>query len=323
MNNNNQKLTQKIKFPFCLSDEEIQNPISVFYSFCDGSDLRTETHRLDRLLAAISRSGYEYNRLCYDMADKEYRRLIEASFLLTNRKTMEEISLERFLGLFAHEIKTQLAGASMAIEALINKADSVSSCHPDFAYYLTSLKSIIFNSDQTLSNMIKTVFFKEDYFALQPDIYSFDVADFIDECTRPYHLMSNILNRNLVVEQHGLPDKKVVTDRIKLKQIVQNLLSNAYKHSKGKDIQLIVTYFAHYISFSIISFGDTIPVEEIEHLFRIYYKVKPGCAGDGIGLYLCKLYTEILDGDIKVTSNKGTTSFTVHIPCEIEDVNMV
>jgi signal transduction histidine kinase len=317
MNNNNQKLTQKVKFPFCLSDEEMVNPMEVFYSFCNNSNLRTETHRLDRVLEAMSRSGYESNLLCYELVDTEYRRLIEASFILTERKTMEEISVERFLGLFAHEIKTQLTGASIAIEALIEKTDPFISCQTDFAYYLTSLKAILFNSTQILSNMITTVRFKEEDFSLRPDTESFRVGDFLDECAAPYHLMNETLERNLLIEHNELQSKTIVSDKIKLRQIIQNLLSNAYKYSKGKEIQLVVTGFAEYITFSVISFGHTIPPGEIKHILKLFYKVRPGGAGDGVGLYLCQVYAEILRGSIKITSNKGITSFTVSIPCEI------
>ncbi|PWV46208.1 sensor histidine kinase KdpD [Chitinophaga sp. S165] len=316
MNNNNQRLTQKIKFPFCLSDEEMVNPMDVFYSFCNNSNLRTETHRLDRVLEAISRSGYESNRLCHELVDTEYRRLIEASFILTERKTMEEISTERFLGLFAHEIKTQLAGASIAIEALVDKMDKLILCQTDFAYYLTSLKAILFNSNQVLSNMVTTVRFKEEDFSLRAVKESFKVADFLDDCTAPYHLMNETLNRKLLIEHSELQHKSIISDKIKLRQIIQNLLSNAYKYSRGTDVQLVVTDFADYITFSVISFGHTIPSEELEHILKLFYKVRPGGAGDGVGLYLCQVYTEILGGNIKVTSNKGVTSFTVSIPCE-------
>lgn len=323
MNKENDPLTQKSQFPFCLSDEEMQNPMEVFYAFCTSSDLRTETHKLDRVLASISRSGYEYNRLCYDLVDKDYRRIIEASFLLTDRKTLEEVSVERFLGLFAHEIKTQLAGASIAIEALMENMNSFFSREPNLEYYLTSLKAILFNSNQILSNMITTVQFKDGYFSLRSNEHSFRVIDFIDECTVPYLLMNESLSKNLVVEHNQLKDKSIVTDKTKLKQIIQNLLSNAYRYSTGTDIQLIATGFAHYISFSVISLGHTIPPDELKHLLKLFYKVNPGGAGTGVGLYLCQLYVEILGGDIKITSNKGVTSFTVSIPCEIKDANVV
>ncbi|SHN30729.1 sensor histidine kinase KdpD [Chitinophaga sp. CF418] len=322
MNDKPKKVNQKSKFPFCLSDDEMLNPIEVFYSFCDNSNLRTETHRLDRVLEAISKSGYESNRLCYELVDTEYRRLIEASFLLSDRKMMEEISIERFLGLFAHEIKTQLVGASMAVEALIEKKGAFFLSQPDFEFYLISLKSILFNSNQILSNMITTVHFKEDYFSLKTNIQPFNVSDFIDACTRPYHLMNESFKKHLVVEQNQLEGKTIFTDRIKLLQIIQNLLSNAYKHSTGNDIQLIATGFADYISFSVITMGQTISTEEIKHLFKMFYKVKPGGTGNGLGLYLCQLYTELLNGTIKITSNMGITSFTVSIPCEIKDTNI-
>lgn len=313
-------LTQKNKqFPYCLSDEEIVQPIEVMYSFCDGTDLRRETNRLDRLLEAVSKSGSENNHLCYDLVDTEYRRLVEAAFLLTDSKTMEEISMERFLGLFAHEIKTQLSGASLALDAMIEKTDSFFSSRPDIAYYLTALKAIIFNSNQVLSNMITTVHFREEFFALRVEPKTFRVADLIEQCIVPFYILSESLNKSLVVELNELGNKSLISDVVKMRQIIQNFLSNAYKYSTGKEIQLVVTALHNQISFSVVTYGHTISPKDLKNILKIYYQAKPGYAGDGVGLYLCELYAEMLHGNIVIASNKGITSFTVNIPCEIKD----
>lgn len=319
MNKTAETLARKLTFPFCLSDDEMRNPMDVFYSFCESTDLRKETHRLDRLLEAISKSGSENNRHCYDLVDTEYRRLIEAAFLLMETRTKEEISVERFLGLFAHEIKTQLSGASLALESLIDKTDSFFANRPDVAFYLTTLQSILFNSMHVLKNMINTVHFREEYFSLRAEDTPFKVTTFIDECTIPQHILNESFNKSLVIELNELRDKTIVTDRVKLGQVIQNFLVNAYKYSKGKEIQLIGTGSEGYVSFSVISFGHTISAEEIKKILKIYYQAGPGNTGDGLGLYLCELYAEILRGKIKITSNKGITSFTINIPCEIRD----
>jgi len=320
MNTQTQTLTRKKHFfPFCLSDEEMQYPMEVFYDFCARTDLRRETHRLDRLLEAISKSGSENNRNCYDLVDTEYRRLIEAAFLLTENVTREDVSIERFLGLFAHEIKTQLSAASLAVESLVDKTDSFFANRPDVAFYLTTLQSILFNSMHVLKNMINTVHFREECFFLRAEETSFKVADFIDECTIPQHILNESFNKKLIIELNELQDKTIVTDKMKLGQIIQNFLINAYKHSKGKEIQLIGTGSNDHVSFSVVSYGQTISAEEIKRIVKIYYQAEPGNAGNGLGLYLCELYAEILHGNIKITSNKGITSFTIIIPCEVKD----
>lgn len=320
MNTTTEALTQKKNFfPFHLSDEEIMHPIEVFNNFCDSTDLRKETQRLDRLLEVISRSDSYYNEDCHDLINTEYRRLIEAAFLLVYNKSREEVSVERFLGLFAHEIKEQLAGASLAVESLIDKTESFFANRPDVAFYLTTLQSILFNSMFVLKNMINTVHFNEEYFALRVEETPFKVAAFIDDCTIPYHILNERFNKRLVVELNELQHKTIVTDKVKLGQVIQNFLCNAYKYSKGNEIQLIGAGLNDYVSFSVVSYGHTISAQEIKKLMKIYYYAGPGETGYGIGLYLSELYAETLRGNIKITSHEGITSFTIHIPCEIRD----
>lgn len=226
MNTKTESLTQKRRsFPFCLSEEEIRNPMDVLYNFCEGTDLRVETHRLDRLLEAISKSGSENNRICYDLVDTEYRRLVEAIFLLVQNKTIEEVSIERFLGIFAHEIKDQLSGASIALESMIDKTEAFFSTRKDVASYLTTLRSILLNSMNMLTNMIMTAHFGEKIFTLRADKNVFRVAEFIDECTIPCHIFNETFNKALVIELNELRNRTIVTDRFKLMQVIKNLLS--------------------------------------------------------------------------------------------------
>jgi len=313
-------LTQKNAFfPFHLSDEEINNPMKVFYNFFDSTDLQRESTRIAKLLHAISGSDSCYKSESHKLVDTEYRKLVEAAFLLVTRHAREEIATERFLALFAHEIKGQLTGASLAVESLIDKTDSFFANRPDLAFYLTTLQAILFNSTFILKNMIDTVHFREEHFAFRAEKSPFKVADLIDECTIPYHILSEHTNKSLLVELNELQHKTIVSDKVKLGQIIQNFLNNAYKYSRGKEVELIGTGSGNHVSFSVVSYGRTISAREIKRLMNIYYQASTGKAGYGIGLYLCELYAETLRGNIKVTSHKGVTSFTIHIPCEIRD----
>jgi len=319
MNTTNEALTRKKEFfPFCLSDEEIMNPMEVFNNFFDYSDIREETSRIGKLLEVISRSDSYFKTECHEMVDTEYRRLIEAAFLLVHNTAREEISVERFLALFANEIKSQLEGASLAVESLIDKTDSFFANRPDVAFYLTTLKSILFNSRVILKNMINTVHFREEYFSFRPKESPFKVLEFIDECTIPYHVLNERFGKNLIIELNELHNKTIVTDKVQLGQVIQNFLNNAYRYGKGEDIQLIGTGSNDHVSFSVVSAGETISAREIKRLMNIYYN-GDNDAGYGIGLYLCEVYAEALGGNIKVTSHDGITSFTIHIPCEIRD----
>ncbi|MDO6738813.1 two-component regulator propeller domain-containing protein [Wenyingzhuangia sp. 2_MG-2023] len=111
-------------------------------------------------------------------------------------------------------------------------------------------------------------------------------------------------------------------DKIKMKKILYNLLSNAFKYNeiKGKiaiKISIQEANSQKYAVIKIINYGEVIPSENLHHIFDRYYRFdKEGKQkGTGIGLALTKSLVELHHGNITATSSleKGTC-FKVMIP---------
>ncbi|WP_218814193.1 PAS domain-containing sensor histidine kinase [Rickettsiella endosymbiont of Dermanyssus gallinae] len=112
---------------------------------------------------------------------------------------------------------------------------------------------------------------------------------------------------------------EIVTDKIRLKQILTNLLSNAVKFTpEGK-----VTLSFEKTDKLKITVSDTgIGINEDDHarIFDKFVKIKPSYkspvfTGTGMGLYLTKKYVEELNGKISLTSSLGNGStFEIEIP---------
>lgn len=117
-------------------------------------------------------------------------------------------------------------------------------------------------------------------------------------------------------------------DVIKLKSIINNLLSNATKYTpRGGTISIVIEYHEDLqaVSIRIADTGIGIAENELPYVFQRFYqssRTKQQYEGTGIGLYLVKTYTELHHGKVEVASTiqKGTT-FTVTFPVD-ESLNL-
>jgi signal transduction histidine kinase len=113
----------------------------------------------------------------------------------------------------------------------------------------------------------------------------------------------------------------ITSDRLKLKQLLLNLLSNSVKFTQQGEINLEIKLLSlendqAKIEMRVTDTGIGIAKDNLDKLFDRFYRGHPSYAaeysGYGIGLYLVKKMLELLDGEIKVTSEEGKGScFTV------------
>jgi signal transduction histidine kinase len=115
----------------------------------------------------------------------------------------------------------------------------------------------------------------------------------------------------------------IKTDGEKLRHILLNVVGNAIKYTKQGSIAMSARHLpeAGQIEFEVADTGIGIPQEELPHIFEMFSQVKGGrtlsSGGVGLGLHIVKKFTEILGGDIRVTSEEGIGStFTLTIPSD-------
>ncbi|BBB14725.1 putative sensory box sensor histidine kinase/response regulator [Candidatus Rickettsiella viridis] len=114
---------------------------------------------------------------------------------------------------------------------------------------------------------------------------------------------------------------EIVTDKIRLKQILTNLLSNAVKFTpKGKGKVTLSFEKTDKLKITVSDTGIGISEEDHARIFDKFVKIKPSYespvfTGSGMGLYLTKKYVEELNGKINLISSFGEGStFQLEIP---------
>ena len=122
---------------------------------------------------------------------------------------------------------------------------------------------------------------------------------------------------------------EVITDRVKLQEIIVNLVSNAVKYTKSGTVGVTLSAERQgslaQVSVAVRDTGIGIDQSQLSNLFVPFSRVHDterlaGIEGTGLGLALTYHFVEALNGRTVVTSRLGEGSeFTVTIPCGVPD----
>ncbi len=116
-------------------------------------------------------------------------------------------------------------------------------------------------------------------------------------------------------------------DRLRIQQLLTNLLSNAFKFTECGSVELTITEVdrspvATTLIFTISDTGIGITPAQLQSLFQPFQQADHSTArrygGTGLGLVICKRIAELMGGRIEVVSERGKGSqFTIALPLEI------
>ncbi len=110
---------------------------------------------------------------------------------------------------------------------------------------------------------------------------------------------------------------KIVVDRVRVKQILINLLGNAIKFTDRGYILLYVDADENQLVISIEDSGIGVPKSMLPLIFKPYTQCTNDSQGSGLGLSITRSLIRLMNGDIVLNSNFGKgTIVTVTLPIE-------
>ena len=117
-------------------------------------------------------------------------------------------------------------------------------------------------------------------------------------------------------------DSTIKSDRVKLKEILRNIIDNARKYTAHGKVSLeFAVKDADRVEFVVSDTGIGIKAELLPKIFELFYQVEPSQkehASAGLGLNIVKRLVGALSGEIDVASEVGRGSaFRVTFPREI------
>ncbi|MDR2577325.1 MAG: response regulator [Chitinispirillales bacterium] len=245
-----------------------------------------------------------------------------ARLLTPLRETM--VSLEaasrtksNFLAKMSHEIRTPM-NAIMGIVQIQRRKENLSDDTKNALDKIYSSSTLLLGIINDILDMSKIETGKLE---LSPVIY--DVPSLIDDSVQ-FNIMrigAKLIDFKLEVDEN-LP-ARLFGDELRLKQVLNNILSNAFKYTSRGRVSLSVSHKADGESaddialiFKITDTGQGISEEEMKLLFSEYQRFNAGAnryvEGTGLGLNISRHLVDLMGGEIAVQSVFGEGStFTI------------
>ena len=238
---------------------------------------------------------------------KEIENLQEnITYLSINLKNQENVR-KQYAQDISHELRTPLTNLQLYIEAIKDGLIEVDDETLDMILNeVLRLNSLVTNLNKTFQDNI-------EYLNLTKE--SFNLSDHLNTISKNFQprAKAEAISFNEEIQENVI----IYSDKEKITQIVQNLISNAFKATgKGGLINLRLTENKEKIIIEVEDNGVGISEERLPMIFGRFYRIDDARNtkenGLGLGLSITKNFVESLGGRIKVTSKLGQgTKFTV------------
>lgn len=150
---------------------------------------------------------------------------------------------------------------------------------------------------------------------LRIDLTPFSPAQLLDEVVSLMRPLAAAKQLELKTEISGALPDTVITDPIRLRQVLVNIVGNAIKFTDRGEVLLSTRWIAEApprLQFEVTDTGTGMNDEQVANLFKPFVQVdnsaKRKFGGTGLGLCISKLLAEALGGDILVRSAPGVGS---------------
>ena len=211
----------------------------------------------------------------------------------------------RFVATISHELRTPLNGI-LGFSELISTSTDIDR--------INRYGDIIHTSAQHLYALVNTLLDLAKIEAGKMEVIrtACELCEVCESVTS-IHLYA-AEKKGLILSSNYAPDlpKMINTDRIKLMQILNNILHNAVKFTVTGGVFFHVTQTGNQWMFRVTDSGIGMSPFEVEHVFDHFgssdfsKKTVIKEQGSGLGMALCKELVELLGGSIHVTSTLGT-----------------
>ena len=225
---------------------------------------------------------------------------------------------ERIMLTITHDIKAPAASIAGFIGLLGDYVD-----RPKAVDYLHNIE----HSAQHLLQLVTSLL---DYHQLengkaQAHVSSFSPAALVGGCVAELQPLALAKRLSLQGDIRISPSTVCRSDASRLKQVVNNLVSNAIKYTDQGSILVTSVLSGNRLTISVADTGCGMTEEEQQRIFNAFTRL-PGAQGKegvGLGLSITREIVQLLDGNIRVSSKKGSgTKFTVTIPVETVKENV-
>jgi signal transduction histidine kinase len=260
---------------------------------------------VDVMEAADRVAAGDYETRVRERGPREVQRLGRAFNEMTERLGTNEARRRQLLADVAHELRTPLSVIQANLEALIDGLYPVDETHLRRVLDETKVMSSLLNDLQTLSTA--------EAGALTLHREPTGARDLIDAAVRSFLAPADDADIRLETRvADALPEVEV--DRLRIGEVLGNLLSNALRHTPaGGAVTVAAEAAGDGVALSVSDTGAGIPPERLPHVFDRFSRA-PDSPGAGLGLAIAKTLVEAHGGTIRADSGARGTTITFVLP---------
>ncbi len=234
----------------------------------------------------------------------------------------QEAFKTEFIANFSHELREPLLGI-IAFSDILKKTD--------LDYQQNSYLDIINNSGAHLKKLIEDILDISTLRSkkLKLDNNAFSIKTLTEDLTQIYTQKALDKGLEFKTVYEGQIPEIIISDQVRLRQILTNLLNNAITYTEKGDIEFKVSFNQIRAgklntTFSVTDTGIGIPKQELDNIFNSFAQLKENTITNdsknfGLGLAITKELISAFDGKIDVESKSGKgTTFKVNINFKID-----
>ena len=239
-------------------------------------------------------------------------------------KTMSELELAKeeaniansaksdFLASMSHEIRTPLNGI-LGMDTMILR-----DCNdPQIKEYAENIRIAGDGLLSIINDILDLSKIESGRMELQPADY--DLFSVLNECCQMNRMRASEGGLKLLVETDPDMPSEYFGDQVRIRQILNNLISNGIKYTKEGYVKVKASYSDGDLVLAVEDSGIGIKEEDIGRLFENFTRLEENknrnIEGTGLGLPITDRLVKLMNGSIDVKSEYGKGSvFTVRIP---------
>ena len=220
---------------------------------------------------------------------------------MTPMEDLERLRAE-FLGMVSHELRTPLAAIKGSADTLLEASAELDPA--EMTQFFRIIRDQSENMRHLIGDLLDVARIETGTLPVSPE--PVEVTVLVDEARSRFQ--SGGGRNNLQIDlPPDLP--RVLADRRRVVQVLNNLLSNAARHSSElSPIRVAAVRDGVHVAFSVADYGVGVPAERLPHLFRKFSRLDGEergreVGGSGLGLAICKGIVEAHGGRIRAESD--------------------
>lgn len=304
------RATPKVSEWFNIDGKQIMGHFTADYITIPNNESIENLNDTDIVINNDKASNFTASSMELKLEDKKKRFIIILKNV-TDQRELENLK-EDFVATLTHDLKVPIIAETNMLELFLNETFGKVSEKQEIA--LKNMQA----SNRELLDLVQIVLDTYKYKGTNIRLYRENILlkGFINEIIDEMRPIADKTHNNLnfLLER----DIRVFADKIQLKRVIKNLISNAISYGEANSpIEIRIGEIPKYIIIKVKDYGAGISEADIGKIFNKYYSAakKFRKIGTGLGLYLALQIMKAHEGDLTVESKEGEyTEFCIKLP---------